>query len=187
LVALAISMGRRRKLAVGDRYQVAVDLPPVPNPRQWDRSIQITVGVVALSILVLAAGAIPVVLNRLGGDELTEFALYTDEGETGFYPRQLTVGEPAVVNLSVTNHEGETVTYTLAIAGAGHPVDTLPSITLADGESWQKPVRFALAEDGDHLPVRFELRRADRADEGEPYRMLQLMVDGRIPAASASG
>jgi uncharacterized membrane protein len=184
--ASAVSLTRRRKLPASERYKVVVAPPPIPDPRQWDRSVRITSGVAALSIVVLAAGGIPVVLNRMAGDHLTEFALYTNQGDTGFYTRQLTVGEPAEVDLSVTNREGKTVSYTVAITGAGHSLDEPPSITLADGETWRQPVRFAVAEAGDNLPVRFELRRTDRSDESEPYRTLQLMVDAQTPAVRAS-
>ena len=46
----------------------------------------------------------------------------------------------------------------------------------ADAEAVTAAVKAA--QEGEHLPVLFELRRADQSWTASPYRTLRLMVDG---------
>jgi uncharacterized membrane protein len=105
---------RRARRPPSDRYQLAFLLPRLPPPRTWRRTIRIEVGLLALALILLAVGGAPAVYERIVGPALTEVALYNESGSPSFYPRQVVVGQPAEIQLSVTNRERRTVSYTIA-------------------------------------------------------------------------
>lgn len=179
LVAVAVAGVLRARLPVAERYVATRPVVPVPPPRTWTRPQRAVVGMLALAALLFAVGGYGVVKTRLIGAPLTEFALYNASGAAQFYPRTITVGQPAEVRISITNHEHKRLTYRLVVAGAGVAVDPLPQPSLADGETWQGTVRFTVTASGSDLPIRFELYRLDLPTTETPYRLLRLVVAGQ--------
>jgi len=168
----------RARLPDAERYRAQLDFHRIPPPRQWNRSTRVAAVVLGIATLLILVGGADVVRSRIMGESLTEFALHNAAGEARFYPREIVVGEPAEVQLSITNREHRTVTYRVAIGGAGVAVETLPEIRLQDGETWTGIVRFTVQSEGENLPVTFELFRTDRSEDAEPYRELRLIVNG---------
>jgi uncharacterized membrane protein len=180
-VAAVVGGYRRTRRPTPDRYQLAFRLPRIPPPRTWRRTMRVEVGLLALAMILLAVGGASAVYVRIAGPALTEFALYNDSGSPSFYPRQIVVGQPAEVRLSVTNRERRTVSYAIAMSGAGAALDPLPVLTLADGETRTETIRFTVTQAGEQLPVQFELWRGDASTTTAPYRSLRLMIDGLEP------
>ena len=177
-----VAIKRRHAIPVSDRY--SVPLPVVlqrsrfsPWGMTWMSGL---VGIVTVSLLV--GGALLVAQERRAGDPLTEFALLSDTGRAQQYAREVVIGQPSRVVVEITNREGVPVTYLLAIGGAGAAVDPIDTITVNDGETWSETIRYTVTKVGERLPVEITLWRLDQPDERtRPYRMLRLMVEGRLP------
>jgi uncharacterized membrane protein len=182
---------RRSRRPESERYSIRLGTSRPRLPMTWDRPTSVGVGLIAIALVLLIVGAVPSVYARLAGQPLTEFAVFSTTGKPSFYPRQIVVGEPVEVQLSVTNREGKPVTYAIMVGGAGIAVDPLPPIALANGETWSGPVRFTVSMEGDQLPVRFELWRGDTTQDpptsATPYRSLRLLVDGLRPGDFSNG
>jgi uncharacterized membrane protein len=181
---ILIAAGMRARLPIDERYAPKLHLPTIPRRSEWTR-FQIVIGsALCVAAALFIFGGYDVVTTRLTGQPTTELALYNSDGVAQFYPRDVTIGEAAEVQVSIANHEGERVQYELVVAGSGQAVSTMPDLTLADGETWKGPVRFTVTSAGVELPVRFELYRTDRANGSEPYRLLILIVDGEEPSGA---
>jgi len=185
IAAAALATYRRLRLVGADAYRPPAALPVLLPWRRWDVATRATAVVIVAALALLVVGGAPIILARVGGVELTEFALYNAAGEPAFYPRELTLGETSEVQLGIVNREREAVTYTVTLSGAAAPVAPLAPVTLADGESWRAPFRFVATEEGERLPIRFELGRVG-ADGTSAYRRLELLVDVAAPGASHS-
>jgi uncharacterized membrane protein len=176
--ACAAAVARRQAVPEAVVPRPPLARPRIPNPRAWDGSTRIVALFVGLIVVMLLGGGVPIVLERLATERLTEFALYNAEGEASFYPREVRVGEPVEVRLSVANHEGKTVRYRLVVAGAAAAAEDVRPIALQDGETWSGAVRFVVRQPGERIPVLFQLWRDDQPDAAAPYRELRLVVDG---------
>jgi uncharacterized membrane protein len=115
------------------------------------------------------------------GEPLTEFALYNAAGKPEFFPRDVVIGEPIEVQLSVVNNEGAEATYGLVVTGSARLIEPVSPIRLVDGEVWTGEIRFAVTNAGNHLPVQFDLVRLDGSGHAAPYRELLLWVNGTEP------
>jgi uncharacterized membrane protein len=179
-----IAAGLRARLPIDERYAPEIHLPDIPSRSDWTRS-QIAIGsALCIAAALFIFGGYDVVMTRLTGEPTTEMALYNSDGIAQFYPRDITIGDAAEVQVSIANHEGERVQYQLVVAGSGQAVGTMPDLTLADGETWQGPVRFTVTSAGTDLPVRFELYRLDNSTDSDPYRLLILIVNGEEPSGA---
>ncbi|WP_225308163.1 MULTISPECIES: DUF1616 domain-containing protein [Haloarcula] len=88
--------------------------------------------VITVCLLLLSAGIAGAALTQTnGGEQYTELSILTEEAETGNltadgYPTSLQVGEQTELVVSVGNHEGQTVQYTV--------VTRLQSVSTSGGE-----------------------------------------------------
>ena len=172
-----IALVRRSQTASVDRFLPVVPDVHIPPPRAWDTLTRVAVATaVAGLVLFLGSGAL-LVAQRLGGEPMTEFALYNADGNPEFYARFLHVGEPASYVIEIVNHEQKTVTYTLRVTTDGQELGRIDGITVADGEIWRQPVQIAIPVAGSQVPVTFDLFRQDRGTDGAPYRQLRIFVD----------
>jgi uncharacterized membrane protein len=181
VLALMTAAILRARLAPGERYVPGISIPALPHPRAWTRD-QVALGAAfMLAAVLFIYGGFDAAVTRITGQPTTEFALYNAEGKAQFYPRDVTIGEAAEVQISIANHEGKRLRYEVVVGGAGQAVHVLPDLTLDDGQTWQGTVRFTVTQAGDRLPVRFELYRVDHQSDSEPYRQLELLVTGHQP------
>ena len=121
LVAVAVGAVRRRALPADERFRVPLG--------EWYGSVRTelfepetrtdrVLNVVLVVSLLLAVGSVTyAVAVPKSGESFTEFYLLT-ENETGElvaadYPENLTVGEDRSVVVGITNHEHETVSYSV--------------------------------------------------------------------------
>jgi uncharacterized membrane protein len=178
VVALISAVILRHRLPARERYDPQFDQTVLPVPSTWNREQRVVAGLLILAGLLFAVGGYQAAITRLFGEPLTEFALYNADGEARFYPREVTPGQPEVVQLEITNHEQEEVTYRVLVAGDGVMLDQLADVTLTDDETWRSDIRFTVSEVGERQEVRFELYRADQSPDRGPYRTLTLIVDG---------
>ncbi len=118
--------------------------------------------------LVIAFAAITAVTYFIGspktGEEFTQFTVASSpEGNTDF-PNTLSVNQTFKVYVSVFNHEGREVNYTLNLKKNGEPLETVSDIVLADGQTQQQPLDFALDSPGPNQKIEISLLK-----DGQPY------------------
>jgi uncharacterized membrane protein len=175
LIGAVAGLARRVQRAPDDRFVASVRRPAISAPTTWDWRARGFAALFGLALILMVAGGFPIVAAHLQGDRLTEFALYTGEGDPAHFQRRLVAGQPFDLRLGIANHEGRAVAYELAVAGAGAAfVEAPPRVVLADGEAWEETVRVVARDVGEDQPIVFALGREGQA---EPYRTLQLIVD----------
>jgi len=169
---------RRMRLPPDQRLSLTVDLT-IPNWKEYsvlDKGLTIT-----LSASIVVAGGVfaYLVLTPRPGETFTEFYLLGPGGNADGYPSNLTVNRTGSVTISIVNHEGATINYTIrvdlvgvqivynATAGFNQTVEVNRTtwssfpVTLADGQNWTQlysfrikatglwKVQFLLFKDGD--------------------------------------
>lgn len=98
-----------------------------------------------------------IVSNPKTGERFTQFYILDLESKTINYPEKLAVGEEGKVLIGIINQEQKTVTYRIEIIID----DTLNSkpetITLGDGEKWERMINFIPAKVKGNQKVEFLL------------------------------
>lgn len=166
---------RRSQLASHEQFSPGLAWPKIPSPGKWDRMTSVAALLIAGSVLLISLAGGAIVFERLQGDPMTEFAVYSSDGNPEFYPREFVQGQAETVVLEVTNREGEDEDYRLRIVAGGQEIGEIAHISLSSGATWREPVEVSVPLNGEDIPLQFELYRG--TDEGAtPYRTLQLMV-----------
>jgi uncharacterized membrane protein len=106
--------------------------------------------------------------------QLTEFYALGAEGLAESYPREVAPGEPMQVQVGITNREGIAASYRVEASTGGVLLAQLGPVELADGETWQAPLRYSLAQPDDDQQIEIVLFRDDQP---APYRTLRLWVN----------
>ena len=108
------------------------------------------------------------------GEHFTEFYILGPEGLAESYPREAAVGEPLSVTAGIHNLEGVAAEYQIEVWAGEQQIGAAGPLRLADGETWEGPVAYALPLPGDDQQVHFYLYRDASV---EPYRSLRLWID----------
>ncbi|MFN8500886.1 DUF1616 domain-containing protein [Kouleothrix sp.] len=169
----AVALLRRAWLPAG-----IADAPAVPAPRGLGRAgarpARLLLGALALA-LVLGAGVYALAAPDPSA-RITEFYALGAQGLAEDYPREVAPGELMQVRLGVVNREGAPQRYRVEARAAGQLIAQAGPSELADGQSWEAPLRYALPGAGDDQQVDILLFRDD---ETTPYRQLRLWVNVR--------
>jgi uncharacterized membrane protein len=179
-IALITALILRVRLAPDERYALRTEPLSIPSIRALPRDQKIIGATLLVAVGLFIYGGFDAAITRFTGSHTTEFALYNSEGKAEFYPRDITPGDVAEVQLAVTNHEGRRIQYHVVVSGAGQAMKSIPDFALRDGETWQEPVQFTVTQP-DNAVVRFELYRQDLPADSGPYRMLELVVNDSQP------
>lgn len=172
LLMVAISLYRRRSLAVGQAFRLPFEAPVA----EWRRSVRLDRVLAALlALAVVALGvSIYVAATRGTGERFTEFYILGPRGKAEGYPTQIAVGQPAAVTTGVIDDERRTTSYRIDVTVNGQTASVPVSVRLASKQKWEEPVRFTATQPGKHEEVQFLLYRAG---DTQPYRQLHLWVD----------
>lgn len=106
-------------------------------------------------------------------EPFTEFYVLGPDGTATDYPTDLSVDGSGTVIVGVTNHEHQTVSYTVVMS-LGDQTLSERSVELEDEAIWEDEMSFTAQEPG-RQQLRLELYRGD-SSSGEPYRSLRLWV-----------
>jgi uncharacterized membrane protein len=107
------------------------------------------------------------------------------------YPTELEIGDEAPLVLTVTNHEGESVTYSVVIQLQGLSQQETPTVVrreqlltarnvVSDGETWQYDHTLAPTFTGNRLRAVYLIYRGEPPDQptvDNSYRHLSLSID----------
>jgi uncharacterized membrane protein len=203
-----VAVVRRRRLPREDRFVV--------RPRTWVRTVRTglfepatrsdaALNALVICAILLATGSVAfAVAAPTGGESFTTFSLLT-ENESGAlvaddYPTEFVRGEPEPVVVSVSNHEGEPVRYTVVaelqrVRTEGNATQVAASTELvrfsnrveANG-TWRRTVDIAPERTGDRFRLQFLLYRGDAPADpssGTAYRELHIWIDVASTAGSA--
>ncbi len=104
---------RRARLPLDERFAIVVDVNlSMAGMPMVDKVL--TIGIVVMLVASVAVLAWAVTTPRVG-ERFTQLALLGPDGKATGYPHNLTVGEQATVQVSVTSFEHELRAYTLMI------------------------------------------------------------------------
>lgn len=168
--ATAVAWWRRSRLEPDERFVLPFLSagPWARTARDWPR-VALCAGV-----LVLCAAALALTLGT-PPPPVTEFFIVGPSGRAEDYPRAARPGTEVVVTVGVTNREGVTATYRVAVVQETRALATTTSLILAPGQTWHGPVRFTLPTSGRDQEIGILLFKDGHP---EPYRRLRLWVDG---------
>jgi uncharacterized membrane protein len=179
LAAVVVAAYRRRARAPGERFVVPV--------RSWTAAARTaltepeTRGDAALNVIlavvvVVSVGGVAYATAVPGNQEqFTELYLLAEDDDGDLvaagYPTQFTAGQPRSQYVGITNHEGETVSYTLLVEIQRVTVtddsvrvrerESLRQFDpqLADGETWERNHTVAPTTTGERLRLTYLLYR----------------------------
>lgn len=139
-----------------------------PNKKQ-------IISLILVVILISMIGVtINIILNPVPSEKFTEFYILGPTGKAYDYPTNLKLGETAEVIIGVINHEYQTTKYRIIIK-IGEKIIDNTTLTLKNGEKWEKRFKFTPTEAGDNQKLQFLLYRLP--DEKRVYRSLHLFIN----------
>jgi uncharacterized membrane protein len=171
---LALNLGFHRGRA---ESSAATERHPVSLLEQFKARLSKAELVAYSAILVIALLCVALLAYLLlrveSGEYFTEFYALGPEGLADSYPREAVAGEAVSVTTGITNREGVPADYRIEVRVGDQQIGAGGPIALADGETWEGPVGFALTQPGADQKVEFLLYKAG---EAEPYRALHLWL-----------
>jgi Predicted membrane protein len=121
----------------------------------------------------MIGSTINIILNPVP-EKFTEFYILGPTGKAYDYPTNLKLGETGEVIIGVINHEYQTTNYRIIVKIGENIIDNI-TITLKNGEKWEKRFKFTPTEVGDNQKLQFLLYRLP--DEKRVYRSLNLSIN----------
>ena len=129
-------------------------------------------GVLVLGVLGLVVYAVAPIAATPGD---TAFYVVNESETAAGYPTQPTVGENVTFVVGIENDEHREMTYDLVVRTVPREFEHR-TVTLADGETWERPVTVSFEDSG---PKRLRLHLHRDGVDGDPYRELYLNFDVR--------
>jgi uncharacterized membrane protein len=174
---------RRSRLPKDVRFVAFIPRPAIPPPSTWAGTTKIAAGILVAALLLFGGSSAALVAERLRAEPNTEFAIFNQDGQAGYYPREFSAGQSQQVQLEIENHEGKDIDYSLDVVAGSTTVGSLDSIHVASGETWHRPVTIVIPPEltnkaqGQPLALAFNLYRADATTDEPPYRSLRLFIN----------
>lgn len=134
-------------------------------------------GVLALVVVISLVGVAYIALTpQATTDPYTEFYVLGPDGEASGYPTNLTVEETGTVIVGITNHEQESVTYTVLLR-LDNETSASRVVTVDQGRTWENRFSFTPESEGEKK-LRIVLYKGQSPDTTrKPYRELWLLVN----------
>jgi uncharacterized membrane protein len=180
-VSSTVAVVRRARVPDQERYAPSLPRPNLPPFAGWRTSTRLTAFLFVICLLLLGGSGAVILASRIGGDPMTEFALYNAELKPEFYQREVTVGETLTHAFEIVNHEGEAVEYSVRIRAGDRELQRYDGIRINSGGHWKQPTQYVVPVAGDDVAIIFELYRTEPTVDTEPYRTLRLFVNVTQP------
>jgi uncharacterized membrane protein len=153
---------------------------PETSFRAWWRPASRTAKAFFVAMLVVVALALfltILTLTTLHPDsDLTEFYITGDRGIAELYPLEAAPGETVVLHVTISNHEGRSMTYSVLILIDGAATMTSQPLVLADGQVWNGDISLTMPETTSLKRVELRLMCGDQS---APCRTLLMQIDVR--------
>ncbi len=137
----ALAWIRRSRIPQEERLEIVFNSPFRAGGRfsALDKMVSMVLVVAFLAAIVTL---VAVVANPKQGEKYS--GLYVRGAQSR--PTEVAAGQPAIVTLGVTNHEGETMTYRIEVRAGNQVLKTTESIRLAPDGVWENEVSFVPTE-----------------------------------------
>ena len=182
-----VAVLRRNHLPATERFVAEIPKPEIPPLSTWSRTTRVALGIMVVSLLLFGGSGAVLIVERLKGDPMTEFAIYNADGKPEFYARSFEPGQAQTFQLEIDNHEGKAIVYRLDVLAGATKVGSVDSITVAAGGTWHQPIVIVLPASvtaplpGQPIPLLFNLYRTDKPATATPYRSLRLFINQGTP------
>ena len=177
LLLSIVSNYRRSKLHTEQKFNLSIPIK-MPKWNTMHRSDKLfAVGFLA-AIIVIGGLTVYLVSAPKIGERFTEFYLLGSNGKIADYPVNLTLGENGTVTIGITNHEYETVTYSITISLDNQTLETIDNVRLSNEMNWSQNYTFTPKVAGEKMNLDFQLYKEGMV---EPYSSLQLWITVRPP------
>ncbi|RXA19730.1 DUF1616 domain-containing protein [Methanosarcina sp. MSH10X1] len=183
IIMCGIAYFRRIKLPVAETFSISFSSAALSlkagvldgSESKLDKTLTVFL---IFSILLSVATLGYVVVSPKEGEHFTEFYLLGPQGKADNYTTNYTLGQSGTVIVGVVNHEYRLMNYTMELKLANKSL-SLPEnvryITLAHNETWEQPVIFTPAFEGEDMKLEFLL--FNETEKETPYRDLNLWID----------
>jgi uncharacterized membrane protein len=183
-----VALLRRTLVPKAERFSLDLATPvsslwnafSLRNKNKTDRTATIVL-MTAILLVIVTVGFLAAVPVK--HEQYTEFYLYGKNSTLAEYPLRVDLGESAPVIVGISNHEGTTMTYHLAVTidGIGSQRRQIYSdrFVIADNDTLEKAINITFDRSGDHQNLQFLLYLDGIQDS--PYRACNLWVNVSRP------
>jgi uncharacterized membrane protein len=173
VVCSGIALLRRARLPKSERFSLAIKfrMPKRGNSSALDITLSICL---ALIVIGAVSTIIYVIAHPKAQEPFSNFYVLGSEEMMGNYPKELTLGEPAVVTLGIDNHENQDTSYSIKVTSDGAEMQSIGPIVLTNEGKWSNEVSVTPPKAGDNQKVEFILYKGE---EPAPYLTLHLWVN----------
>lgn len=91
------------------------------------------------------------------GEAFTEFYILGPEGKAENYPKELNIGDEAMITVGIINHEGEETEYRVDVLIDDKKLTDMGPMVLGDEEKWEANVILLPEVVGENQKVEFLL------------------------------
>jgi len=184
-LASVIALSRRLALPETQRFKLSLHIEFL----QWNRlrGLEKAMLILLVFLVIGTIGSLVYVLAvPRAGERSTELYTLDQDGNMTEYTLELVVGEEALVNLVIVNHEHRETMYHIEIIQDhvevrinGEEVQEINNITLSDEQEWQTAVTLIPLQAGEQQKVEFLLYKSE---VDSPYRTNYILLDvGEAP------
>jgi uncharacterized membrane protein len=140
-VMSALAWIRRRSIPEEERLEIVLT-PPFQAGGRFSALNKMLSMVLVLAFLAAIVTLALVVANPKEGERYSGFYVRGAQSR----PTEVSAGEPTIVTLGITNHEMETMTYSIEVRAGVNLLKTTDPIRLAQGGAWENEVSFVPTE-----------------------------------------
>lgn len=131
--------------------------------------------IILISTVILAIGTVCyAITSPKMGDRFTEFYILDSDGRTDNYPTDIKLGSSSDIFVYVSNHEYESVNYTLKV-NMDEDMLINKELVLNNNETWKRAIVFIPNKEGNNTKLEFLLFKENNFTT--PYRELHLWVN----------
>jgi uncharacterized membrane protein len=175
IIVIIIVVYRREKLPENERLEYEKNIEERKSKSNVGSIQHTVVDIILIFTIIAAIGMIYfAVLTPKIGEKFTEFYVLNSSGRTDDYQTNLTVGNPAKYIVGVSNHEYDSVNYTIEIA-INKNVLTSKNLTLEHNQTFENNMTLVLDKKGTDMKLEFWLFKEKNFTA--PYRELHLWVN----------
>jgi uncharacterized membrane protein len=168
-----IAFIRRYKLPQEERFSLSLRFKTAKSGKSNKVDMALSI---CLAIVVVGAVSVCgyVITKPKPKEPFTNFYLLGADGMLEKYPKNLNLGDQAVVIVGLENHELQDIRYNIQVKLEGTEPQLIGPISLVDGEKWTTEVSLAPSIIGENQKVEFTLYKAE---ESTSYLALHLWLN----------
>lgn len=175
------------KRYIADFHGLTASVKKLLFPASKDQSDVIVSALLICSILLIISVIGYLIVMPYQSDKYTEFYLYGYGGNMSDYPKSFTLGDQKPVILGISNHEGVTKEYDLAVTlsdGTQSNRILLDHLVIENNQTLEKVINLTPDRVGDNQNLKFLLYM--EGSSADPYRECNLWVNVTLPSVNTT-